>query len=161
LAETIDVDNTPDSCYQYAIKTMQRLGAVPTDQDPPVAFDFRFVETGDRGSIFVRPALDGTHSSVTVCLGAKSQPEQTQRMRGLAKQIIVEMNPPEAVTVRHTGEVVQYSIATSFSLDSNGALLIRCPHCGAQRPKADRDREVKCPNCGQTYLIPQKLLQLI
>ncbi len=101
MAETIDLDKTPDSTYQYAIKTMQRLGAVPKDQDSPNVFDFKFVETGDRGSILIRPASDSSHSSVTICLGAKSQPENAQRMRSLMKQIIVEMNPPEAVTVRH------------------------------------------------------------
>lgn len=65
------------------------------------------------------------------------------------------------VTVRYTGEIVQYQIATSFVFGTNGALLIQCPYCHAQKPQSEKTPQVTCSNCGQTYMIPQKLLNLI
>jgi hypothetical protein len=65
------------------------------------------------------------------------------------------------VTVRHTGEVVQYQIATSFVFGANGALLIQCPYCHAQKPQNEKASKVTCQNCGQTYMIPEKLLKLL
>lgn len=144
LAETIEIDKNPSSCYQFAIKTMQRLGAVPTEQDPPKVFDLRFVETGERGTILVEPSKNTSNSSLTVCLGNKSQPEALQRMRTLAKQIIVEMNPPE-LTMRHEGVIMR--------IDAKGFLLELppCPNCGAPLSLSEDRALAKCSHCGSMH----------
>jgi rubrerythrin len=58
-------------------------------------------------------------------------------------------------------EMVHYNIATSFEFGKDGALLVRCPYCSSPKPQTDKSNDVKCPHCGQTYVVPKKILDLI
>jgi len=58
-------------------------------------------------------------------------------------------------------EVVHYQIAASFEFNKDGAILVRCPYCGAPRPQTDRTTSVKCPSCSQTYTIPKRIFELM
>jgi len=58
-------------------------------------------------------------------------------------------------------EVVQYQIATSFEFGKDGAVTIRCPHCGASKPQTEQASEVRCPSCKQTYTIPKRILDML
>lgn len=66
-----------------------------------------------------------------------------------------------SITVKHTGEVVHYNIATSFNFGSDGVLQISCPYCKAPKPQTDSTSQVVCPHCGQTYKIPKKILDML
>ena len=57
-------------------------------------------------------------------------------------------------------EVVQYSIAASFSFRS-GALEISCPYCGASNTQKHRTEKAKCPSCNRDYVVPEKILKLL
>jgi len=41
------------------------------------------------------------------------------------------------------------------------AISMECPHCGAAQPLASKNNEVTCKNCGKTYVIPKKVLELL
>ena len=56
-------------------------------------------------------------------------------------------------------EVTNYNIATEFKFDGS-SFFIKCPGCGAESP-SQKSSEVTCSSCGQTYRVPQKLLDRI
>lgn len=58
-------------------------------------------------------------------------------------------------------EVVQYNIAASFNFGSNGTLEIKCPHCGGSQELKERVNTVNCKFCGESYLIPDKIRNLL
>jgi len=58
-------------------------------------------------------------------------------------------------------EVVQYNVAVSFSLGSDGALEIKCPHCGASQQLAEKERKVTCKYCSREYFVPDKILNML
>jgi ribosomal protein S27E len=64
-------------------------------------------------------------------------------------------------TTAYKREVVQYSIASSFTFDENGVLQINCPNCHAPNQQADKSTSVKCLHCGTSYTVPQKILGLL
>lgn len=55
---------------------------------------------------------------------------------------------------------VEYKIVANVEL-KDGALLLRCPYCGASMKLVEKSKEVKCPYCGQTYMIPKKILDIL
>ena len=57
-------------------------------------------------------------------------------------------------------EVVHYNIATNFEFGEHG-IVINCPFCGSKKPQTQRTNEIVCDNCGNTYVIPKKILDLI
>lgn len=56
-------------------------------------------------------------------------------------------------------EVTNYNIATEFKFDGS-SFIIKCPVCGVESP-SQKSSEAKCSSCGQTYRVPQKLLDRI
>ncbi len=56
---------------------------------------------------------------------------------------------------------VNLQVAISFDVDSNGVLSIKCPNCKAPKPVDSKSSEIRCPYCGTTYIVPQKMLDLI
>ena len=58
-------------------------------------------------------------------------------------------------------EVVQYNVAVSFNLGSDGALEIKCPHCGASQQLAEKERKVTCKYCSREYFVPDKILNML
>lgn len=62
---------------------------------------------------------------------------------------------------RRPREAVSYSIVTEFSLGEGGAVLVKCPYCGAPAPLESRESRVVCRYCGKTYIIPRRILDLV
>ena len=58
-------------------------------------------------------------------------------------------------------EVVNYNIAASFNFNSNGAIEIKCPNCGASQEMKERKSQVLCKYCSKTYVVPEKILKLL
>jgi hypothetical protein len=58
-------------------------------------------------------------------------------------------------------EVIQYNVAVSFSLSSDGALEIKCPHCGASQQLAEKERNVTFKYCSREYFVPDKVLNML
>jgi hypothetical protein len=61
---------------------------------------------------------------------------------------------------RQTTEVIQYNIATSFDF-ADGMLKIKCPSCGSPNIQKVKANESKCVHCGSTYVIPNKILDML
>lgn len=62
---------------------------------------------------------------------------------------------------KQKSEVVQYSVLTSVEFGKNGAISLRCPHCGASQPVKEKSSQIVCQYCNGTYLVPKKILDLI
>jgi hypothetical protein len=97
----------------FAAKTIRRLGALPEHQDPPKALDFRFIERGWTGAIFIVPS--GGSSSLIVCItGRRSSitPEIAHYATNVLNEILLALNQgsPDKeeikIVVRHEGIVV-------------------------------------------------------
>jgi hypothetical protein len=58
-------------------------------------------------------------------------------------------------------EVVHYNIAASFNFNTNGALEIKCPNCGASQELKEKQSKIVCNHCGKNYIVPDKMLKLI
>jgi predicted RNA-binding Zn-ribbon protein involved in translation (DUF1610 family) len=61
---------------------------------------------------------------------------------------------------RQTSKVVQYNIASSFDF-SDGIIKITCPSCGSPNIQKEKRGEGKCAHCGTTYIIPNKILEML
>jgi predicted Zn-ribbon and HTH transcriptional regulator len=57
-------------------------------------------------------------------------------------------------------EIVHNNIAVDFSI-RNGALEIKCPHCGSPNSPRERINPTKCVHCQNEYIIPDKILNLL
>jgi len=57
-------------------------------------------------------------------------------------------------------EVVHHNIAVDFSM-RNGALEIKCPHCGSPNSQRERINPARCVHCQNEYIIPDKILNLL
>jgi len=55
-------------------------------------------------------------------------------------------------------EKIQYNI--SFELGSDG-VKINCPHCGNAKLQKEKSSQVVCSYCGNSFVIPSKILDLI
>jgi ribosomal protein S27AE len=38
---------------------------------------------------------------------------------------------------------------------------LECPHCGVVQLLSSKNDKVKCKNCGKTYVVPKKVLELL
>jgi predicted RNA-binding Zn-ribbon protein involved in translation (DUF1610 family) len=65
------------------------------------------------------------------------------------------------VAYEKTKEVININVAAKFEFDTNGALLIQCPFCGAKKPQTEKLTQVACPSCGNTYMIPARILDIL
>lgn len=61
----------------------------------------------------------------------------------------------------HIQKTIEYKIAVSFNFDKNGAILLKCPNCGASKPLTEKKGEMVCPYCKNTFIIPEKILKTI
>lgn len=41
------------------------------------------------------------------------------------------------------------------------AVIMKCPYCGASQKLASKSNEVICSDCNKTYIIPEKILDLL
>jgi hypothetical protein len=58
-------------------------------------------------------------------------------------------------------ESVKYEIVAKFELTASGALILRCPGCGASLQLERKESTGKCAFCGSPYIVPKRLLDLI
>jgi len=58
-------------------------------------------------------------------------------------------------------EQVRYDIVTKFEIGSSGAVVLKCPGCGASLPIQDKEPDRKCSYCGASFVVPRKILDLI
>jgi predicted RNA-binding Zn-ribbon protein involved in translation (DUF1610 family) len=58
-------------------------------------------------------------------------------------------------------ESVRYDIVAKFEMSENGAIVFKCPTCGASLPLTTKESTGKCQYCGSSYAIPRKLLDAI
>ena len=42
-----------------------------------------------------------------------------------------------------------------------GEINLSCPHCGSSQPVDSKSAEATCSRCGTTYLIPEKVIELL
>jgi predicted RNA-binding Zn-ribbon protein involved in translation (DUF1610 family) len=56
---------------------------------------------------------------------------------------------------------VRYDVVAKFEMNDSGAILFKCPNCGASLPLESKDSTGTCKYCGGTYAIPRKLLDAI
>ena len=89
---------------------------------------------------------------ISVCVG----PEGASGIIDKENRVFINMEK-----YKRQSEVVQYNIATSFEFGKNGAVLIKCPNCNAQKPQTEKQSQVVCPACGQTYAVPKKILDMV
>lgn len=61
---------------------------------------------------------------------------------------------------KQTQTVIHYDIASSFNF-SGGMVKIQCSSCGSSDILREKRSEAKCAHCGTTYIIPNKILDLI
>jgi ribosomal protein S27E len=54
-----------------------------------------------------------------------------------------------------------YLISTSFSLGKDGAISVTCPTCGSSQSVESKSNMVKCQHCGNNYIIPKKILDMM
>jgi hypothetical protein len=57
-------------------------------------------------------------------------------------------------------EIAHDNMAVDFSI-RNGALEIKCPHCGSPYSPRERISSTKCAHCQNEYMIPDKILNLL
>jgi ribosomal protein S27E len=54
-----------------------------------------------------------------------------------------------------------YLISTNFSMGKDGAISCTCPNCGSSQVVASKSNMVKCEHCGNNYIIPKKILDMM
>jgi hypothetical protein len=54
-----------------------------------------------------------------------------------------------------------YTISTSFSMGKDGAISVNCPVCGSSRIVESKSNLVKCLHCGNDYIIPKKVIDMM
>ncbi len=42
-----------------------------------------------------------------------------------------------------------------------GAISVVCPHCGESQPASSKTKELTCARCGTSFLIPEKVFELL
>jgi hypothetical protein len=54
-----------------------------------------------------------------------------------------------------------YTISTSFSMGKDGAISVNCPVCGSSKIVESKTNLVKCLHCGNDYIIPKKVIDMM
>jgi len=58
-------------------------------------------------------------------------------------------------------EQVRYDIITTFEVGKNGAVVLKCPNCGASIPLQSKEESNVCKYCGAPYTVPRNILKLL
>ena len=58
-------------------------------------------------------------------------------------------------------EQVRYDIVTKFEIGESGAVVLKCPNCGANLPLRSKESNGKCSYCNSTFAVPKRILDLI
>ncbi len=58
-------------------------------------------------------------------------------------------------------EQVRYNIVSTFEVGKDGAVVLKCPGCGASIPLQSKDESKVCKYCGTSYTVPRNILKLI
>jgi ribosomal protein S27E len=66
----------------------------------------------------------------------------------------------KAGELRRMGKT-SYLISTNFSMGKEGAISCTCPNCGSSQAVASKTNMVKCEHCGNSYIIPKKILDMM
>jgi len=66
----------------------------------------------------------------------------------------------KAGELRRLGKT-SYLISASFVLGQNGTISCKCPTCGSSQGIASKSNIVKCEHCGNNYIIPKKVLDML
>lgn len=64
-------------------------------------------------------------------------------------------------TLAMQSQSVRYDIVAKFEMNENGAIVFKCPNCGASLPLTGKESTGECKYCNSTYAIPRKLLDAI
>lgn len=48
-----------------------------------------------------------------------------------------------------------------FEFGDDGGLLTHCPYCKTKNPQAGKEKIVECSGCGEKYIAPKKILELL
>ena len=54
-----------------------------------------------------------------------------------------------------------YQISTNFSLGRDGTISVNCPKCGSTQAIESKSNLVTCTHCGNNYVIPKKILDMM
>jgi ribosomal protein S27E len=54
-----------------------------------------------------------------------------------------------------------YQISTNFSLGRDGTISVSCPTCGSTQAIESKSNNVTCAHCGNNYVIPKKILDMM
>ena len=58
-------------------------------------------------------------------------------------------------------EQVRYDIVTKFEVGQSGAVVFKCPSCGAPLQIQSKDANGKCKYCNASFAVPRKILDMI
>lgn len=58
-------------------------------------------------------------------------------------------------------ETIRYDIVSKFEVNSSGALVLTCPKCGAAIPLETKESNGKCQYCGNSFMIPKRILDMV
>jgi hypothetical protein len=58
-------------------------------------------------------------------------------------------------------EQVRYEIVSKFEVGKDGAIVLKCPSCGASLPLQGKESSGVCRYCGTAYNVPRNILKLI
>lgn len=54
-----------------------------------------------------------------------------------------------------------YQISTNFSMGKDGAISVNCPNCSSTQVIESKSNMVKCLHCGNSYIIPKRILDMM
>jgi predicted RNA-binding Zn-ribbon protein involved in translation (DUF1610 family) len=54
-----------------------------------------------------------------------------------------------------------YQISTNFSLGRDGTISVNCPRCGSAQVIESKSNNATCAHCGNNYVIPKKILDMM
>lgn len=58
-------------------------------------------------------------------------------------------------------EQVRYEIVSKFEVSKDGAVILKCPSCGASLPLQAKESSGVCKYCGSPYTVPRNILGLL
>lgn len=58
-------------------------------------------------------------------------------------------------------EQVRYEIATKFEMSKEGAVVLKCPNCGASLSLQSKESQGTCKYCNASYTVPKNILGLL